>query len=219
MADYSLTAQGRSLDNVVGAGAATFYIPRTTHEAAVGFSRAETPPYGANHILFGVYALSGSLAWFMDGQQYSIDHPLGGYTGDDEIRIEFNGITVRVYVAGGLRGRKRTGRAGRRTALAAGFLAGCMGGAIGVNGPPIAAWVSRSRKAALLRSEGAVMFVENMVDSRYRHVPELVRMTVARPRKMLFSSSASTSFFSNSSGTVKPPSVSSPTDRALRTSP
>ena len=50
-------------------------------------------------------------------------------------------------------------------------------------------------------------------------VPELVRMTVARPRKMLFSSSASTSFFSNSSGTVKPPSVSSPTDRALRTSP
>ena len=30
--------------------------------------------------------------------------------------------------------------------------------------------------AALLRSEGAVMFVENMFDSRYRHVPELVRM-------------------------------------------
>ena len=30
--------------------------------------------------------------------------------------------------------------------------------------------------AALLRSEGAVMFVENMFDSRYRHVPEMVRM-------------------------------------------
>ena len=33
-------------------------------------------------------------------------------------------------------------------------------------------------------------------------VPELVRMTVARPRKRLLSSSACTSFFSNSSGTV-----------------
>jgi uncharacterized membrane protein YfcA len=53
------------------------------------------------------------------------------------------GAAVLVFVAGGLRGRKRPGRAGRRTALAAGFLAGCMGGAIGVNGPPIAAWVSR----------------------------------------------------------------------------
>ena len=30
--------------------------------------------------------------------------------------------------------------------------------------------------AALLRSEGATMFVENMFDSRYRHVPELLRM-------------------------------------------
>ena len=30
--------------------------------------------------------------------------------------------------------------------------------------------------AALLRSEGATMFVENMFESRYRHVPELLRM-------------------------------------------
>lgn len=30
--------------------------------------------------------------------------------------------------------------------------------------------------AALLRSEGATMFVENMFESRYRHVPELIRM-------------------------------------------
>ena len=30
--------------------------------------------------------------------------------------------------------------------------------------------------AALLRSEGASMFVENMFDSRYRHVPELARL-------------------------------------------
>ena len=30
--------------------------------------------------------------------------------------------------------------------------------------------------AALLRSTGATMFVENMFDSRYRHVPELLRM-------------------------------------------
>ncbi len=30
--------------------------------------------------------------------------------------------------------------------------------------------------AALLRSQGATMFVENMFDSRYRHVPELQRM-------------------------------------------
>ncbi|WP_225784454.1 hypothetical protein [Xenophilus sp. Marseille-Q4582] len=104
MADYSLTAQGRSLDNVVGAGAATFFIPRTTHQVVVGFSRADTPPYGANHILFGVHALSGALAWFMDGQQYSVDHPLGSYSGEDEIRIEFNGITVRIYVSGFLRG-------------------------------------------------------------------------------------------------------------------
>ena len=50
-------------------------------------------------------------------------------------------------------------------------------------------------------------------------VPELVRMTVAMPREMLFSSSASTSFFSNSSGTVYPPSVSTPTDKAFLTSP
>lgn len=30
--------------------------------------------------------------------------------------------------------------------------------------------------AALLRAEGASMFVENMFDSRYRHVPELARL-------------------------------------------
>lgn len=30
--------------------------------------------------------------------------------------------------------------------------------------------------AALLRSEGATMFVENIFESRYRHVPELIRM-------------------------------------------
>ena len=30
--------------------------------------------------------------------------------------------------------------------------------------------------AALLRSEGATMFVENMFESRYRHVPELLRL-------------------------------------------
>lgn len=104
MADYSLTAQGRSLDNIVGAGYATFYIPRTTHNAVVGFSHAETPPYGANHIRFGVYALAGFLAWFQDGQQYSIDHPLGTYSGEDEICIEFDGEDVRVYVGDDLRG-------------------------------------------------------------------------------------------------------------------
>lgn len=104
MADYSLTSQGRSLDAVVGAGTATFYIPRTTHEAAVGFSRAETPPYGANHIKFGVYALSGFLAWLEDGQQYSIDHPLGTYTGEDQISIQFDGTDVMVSVGGDLRG-------------------------------------------------------------------------------------------------------------------
>ena len=30
--------------------------------------------------------------------------------------------------------------------------------------------------AALLRSRGATVFVENMFQSRYRHVPELIRM-------------------------------------------
>lgn len=30
--------------------------------------------------------------------------------------------------------------------------------------------------ASLLRSEGATVFVENIFDSRYRHVPEMVRM-------------------------------------------
>ena len=30
--------------------------------------------------------------------------------------------------------------------------------------------------ASLLRAEGATVFVENIFDSRYRHVPEMVRM-------------------------------------------
>ncbi len=36
-----------------------------------------------------------------------------------------------------------SGRPGRFWGLAAGFTAGCLGGAIGVNGPPIAAWLCR----------------------------------------------------------------------------
>ena len=36
-----------------------------------------------------------------------------------------------------------SGRAGRFWGLAAGFTAGCLGGAIGVNGPPVVAWMCR----------------------------------------------------------------------------
>jgi uncharacterized membrane protein YfcA len=51
-------------------------------------------------------------------------------------------VAVLVFVAGAwLRGGSR--RPGRLLGLAAGFVAGCMGAAIGVNGPPIVAWVSR----------------------------------------------------------------------------
>lgn len=55
------------------------------------------------------------------------------------------GLAVLIFVVHALRrsplDRMRGG--GRGYALAAGFVAGCMGAAIGVNGPPVVAWVSR----------------------------------------------------------------------------
>ncbi len=47
------------------------------------------------------------------------------------------------FVAVRLRGRRGRSRPGRGLGLAAGFAAGCMGAAIGVNGPIVAMWVSR----------------------------------------------------------------------------
>ncbi|UJX42786.1 sulfite exporter TauE/SafE family protein [Desulfovibrio sp. JY] len=53
------------------------------------------------------------------------------------------GLAVLAFVAHALRRRDTGPRAGTGLGLLAGFTAGCMGAAIGVNGPPVVAWISR----------------------------------------------------------------------------
>ncbi len=53
------------------------------------------------------------------------------------------GLAVLTYVWRACHGGRPLGRAGRGYGIAAGFLAGCLGAAIGVNGPPVVAWASR----------------------------------------------------------------------------
>ena len=52
-------------------------------------------------------------------------------------------VAVLVFVAGAWRRGGGGRRPGRLLGIAAGFVAGGMGAAIGVNGPPIVAWISR----------------------------------------------------------------------------
>ncbi|MGE4539379.1 MAG: sulfite exporter TauE/SafE family protein [Desulfovibrio sp.] len=53
------------------------------------------------------------------------------------------GLAVLAFVGHALRRRDTGSRAGTGLGLLAGFTAGCMGAAIGVNGPPVVAWISR----------------------------------------------------------------------------
>ena len=52
-------------------------------------------------------------------------------------------LAIFAFVANQRRGCGRLTPAGPGWGVAAGFAAGCLGGAIGINGPPIVAWVSR----------------------------------------------------------------------------
>lgn len=52
-------------------------------------------------------------------------------------------LAILVFVATSLGRPAGRARWGRAAGVAAGFLAGCMGAAIGVNGPPAVAWVTR----------------------------------------------------------------------------
>ncbi|MFP5259859.1 MAG: sulfite exporter TauE/SafE family protein, partial [Acidobacteriota bacterium] len=52
-------------------------------------------------------------------------------------------LAIFAFVANQWRGSCRLGPAGCGWGVAAGFVAGCLGGAIGINGPPIVAWVCR----------------------------------------------------------------------------
>jgi len=52
-------------------------------------------------------------------------------------------LAILAFVGGQWRGAGSLTPAGRGWGIAAGFAAGCLGGAIGINGPPVVAWVSR----------------------------------------------------------------------------
>ncbi|KHK01621.1 sulfite exporter TauE/SafE family protein [Desulfovibrio sp. TomC] len=52
-------------------------------------------------------------------------------------------VAIFVFVANECRGVRCAAPAGRGWGVAAGFVAGCTGGALGINGPPIVAWMSR----------------------------------------------------------------------------
>jgi uncharacterized membrane protein YfcA len=52
-------------------------------------------------------------------------------------------LAIFVFVANQWRGACSLTPAGRGWGVAAGFAAGCLGGAIGINGPPIVAWMCR----------------------------------------------------------------------------
>lgn len=55
----------------------------------------------------------------------------------------FLALAILAFVLHTWRGTCSTRPAGRGFGIAAAFLSGCMGGAIGVNGPPIVAWICR----------------------------------------------------------------------------
>jgi uncharacterized membrane protein YfcA len=61
----------------------------------------------------------------------------------DWLKLALAAVVLAYVTLSCLRPGAGAARAGRELGLVAGFVAGCMGAAIGVNGPPVVMWVSR----------------------------------------------------------------------------